>query len=286
MSDHRVPSGARPDVLAFYRELPFNFRASARSHAEAIRASNPLRAYPTLAAVLGKRPRTVDIGCGAGWLANAVAYHHACPVVGIDFNAVAIERARAVAKELKVDARFEVADLFTFRAEERFDLVTSIGVLHHTDDCLGGLRHVVNNLLAPGGRIFIGLYHRYGRRPFMAYFEELRREGASEEAMFSAFQALSRGGDATRTDEVFQRSWFRDQVLHPHETSHTLEELFPILDELGLELEATSINRFERLQAREELSRAERQLEEAGRRALAEKRYFPGFFIVQAIARS
>jgi SAM-dependent methyltransferase len=282
MTEFPRASGARADVLAFYAELPFNYRASAKSHAEKIRASDPLRAYPTLTALLAKRPDTIDVGCGAGWLVNAAAYHHACPILGIDFNPVAIERARAVAAELAVEARFEVADLFAFRPRERYALATSVGVLHHTDDCLGAIRHIVRNLLAPGGTIFTGLYHCYGRRPFRAHFDAMRRGGASDEAMFSAFRMLSHGGDARSADEVFQQSWFRDQVLHPHETCHTIEELFPVFDELGLRLEATSINRFGRLPSRQELIRAERGLEETGRKALAEGRYFPGFFVVQA----
>jgi len=40
------------------------------------------------------------------------------------------------------------------------------------------------------------------------------------------------------------RSWFRDQVLHPHETQHTVEEVLPWIKAAGLEPRTTSVNEF------------------------------------------
>ena len=47
------------------------------------------------------------------------------------------------------------------------------------------------------------------------------------------------------TDETHARSWFRDQVLHPHETQHSLAEVLPLIEECNADLISTSINRFE-----------------------------------------
>lgn len=276
-------TGARADVLAFYKDLPFNYRADAAADAATIRSTDALQAYPPLVKVLGARPRMIDVGCGAGWLANSAAYHYGCAVTGIDFNPVAIERAQAVARALGIAVKFDVADLFGHRPSERFPLVTSVGVLHHTDDCIGALRRLATNVLAPRGHIFIGLYHRHGRRAFMDHFARLKAKGASDDALLEAFRALS-GRPQGGRDETYLRSWFRDQVLHPHETVHTLEELLPVLDELGLELEATSINRFALLPSRAELFAAEAEMEDAGRAALEGGRYFPGFFVFLARA--
>jgi hypothetical protein len=38
-----------------------------------------------------------------------------------------------------VAATFHVADLFLFENPMRYDLVASLGVLHHTDDCHAAL---------------------------------------------------------------------------------------------------------------------------------------------------
>jgi SAM-dependent methyltransferase len=275
-------TAARADVLEFYRDLPFNYRTSAAEHADAIRQQDSLKAYPPLVAALARRPRLIDVGCGAGWLVNTAAYHHGCAATGVDFNPVAVERAREVARHLEISPHFEAGDLFALRPAERYQLVTSIGVLHHTDDCLGGIRHLADAVLAPAGRIFIGLYHEHGRRPFLHHFSAMRAAGANEQALFDEFARLACGSGTWERDETYLRSWFRDQVLHPHETCHTLAELLPLFDRLGLELESTSVNRFAPLPKRDALLAAEQELHAAGQRALKEGRYFPGFFVVMA----
>jgi hypothetical protein len=86
-----------------------------------------------------------------------------------------------------------------------------------------------------------------------------------------------------RNDESYLRSWFRDQVHHPHETQHTLEEASGWLDRLGLSLRSTSINRFAPIADRDELFALERGSEELSRRRnLDESRSFPGFFTLLA----
>ncbi len=266
---------ANPAVLEFYKELPFNFQGLASEQARAIRGRNSLAAYPILAPLLQARPRVLEVGCGTGWLSNSIAYYHGCPVVGIDFNPVAVERARAVAAELQLSTELRVEDLFLYAPAAPFDLVISLGVLHHTDDCRAGVARVFEHFLAPGGHAFIGLYHVHGRGPFLEHFQQMRGAGASEDALFAEYRRLQpQLKDATQA-----RSWFRDQVLHPHETQHSLAEMLEIMAAAGVELVATSINRFEPIGSIDEVV-----AEEAGYRAIAEERlqqgrYFPGFFL-------
>lgn len=273
---------ARPDVLEFYSALPFNYRGDPTKHAAALRAANPLAAYPPVVSILAERPSLLDVGCGTGWLANSAALYAGCDTHGIDFCPTAIERAKQTAALLRVSSTFEVGDLFQFAPTRRFDLVASLGVAHHTDDCLAAVARAGNVFVAEGGRLFIGLYHRFGRGPFLAHFEDMRRRACSEEAMFADFKRLWRGAGRDCSDEVFVRSWFEDQVLHPHETCHTLAEFFPLLDDLGFTLESTSVNGFLPLPTREELAERERRLHESGRAALRAGRFLPGFFVFLA----
>ena len=85
---------ANDDVLAFYKELPFNYRASAEADVAQIRNTNSLVAYPPLLPFLTAKARVLDVGCGSGWLSNQIAFHYGCEVTALDFNSVALARAR------------------------------------------------------------------------------------------------------------------------------------------------------------------------------------------------
>ena len=80
-------------------------------------------------------------------------------------------------------------------------------------------------------------------------------------------------------DETHLRSWFRDQVLHPHETLHTIEEIIQLLPELDCRLVSTSINRFKSIEDQQKLIEEEKTWHKVAEKRLYEKRYFPGFFV-------
>ena len=200
-----------------------------------------------------------------------------CDVTGIDFNAVAVDRAGDVARELGLLNKFEVADLFLYRPSALFDVVVSLGVLHHTDNCAAAVRRVCE-FVKPGGHVFIGLYHKFGRQPFLDHFREMRRAGASEEAMLERYRQLHSNFD----DETMLRSWFRDQVLHPRGTQHTLEEMIPVIAQAGMQLVSTSINRFGPVNSLKKLYAEEKKLKQVGEERLRQNQYFTGFFVFLA----
>jgi SAM-dependent methyltransferase len=279
MNDSGQARGVGGDgaVLAFYRELPFNYRVSTEEHAKTIRAVDQIAHYPCVRPLLKPGISVLDVGCGAGWFTLSAAVHYQAKVTGIDFNDVAIARAREVASVLRVPADFHTADLFTFKAAAPFDFVASMGVLHHTGDCGRALRVCAGHVRV-GGHLLIGLYHRYGRRPFLDHFRRLKSAGASESEMMADYRRLH----SSLSDETHLRSWFRDQVLHPLETQHTLRELAPLLEDAGFSIEATSLNGFRPFARLEELFDLEPQLEAVGRERLAGRQYYPGFFVFLA----
>lgn len=274
-------SYANPEVLSFYQQLPFNYFGDTSAAAAAIRRTDAIAYYPVLPPLLAQGIRALDVGCGAGWFVNGVNYHyhkHGSSAAGVDFNAVAINQAREVATLLGVRSEFQESDLFGFQAREPYSLVTSFGVLHHTDDCLAGLRHIFRDLVRPGGYAFIGLYHTYGRKPFLDHFDKLKKNGLSKEELQREFMELRSGSG----DKIHDLSWFYDQVLHPHETQHSLEEILPVLHAEGMELKATSINRFESFDREEDLIEREKSYYPLALQRLKDKFYFPGFFLFLA----
>lgn len=283
-------------VRSFYADLPFNYHGTTEAATEAIRQPTVERTYPDLHAYLESsaadpdhgdrrsRASILEAGCGAGWLSHGLALHYDVNVEAIDLTPAALERARELSPILGTEDRvhFRECNIFDFDSRQRFDLIVSIGVLHHTGDARAALQHLVR-YLTPGGRIYLGLYHAPGRQVFLAELWRIARtEG--EEAAFERYRQLDR---VHAKDPTLARSWFRDQVLHPHETQHTLKEVCGWFDDMDLELLSTSINRFGSFSDRELLFDEELKYEEISRRALHEEdRYFPGFFTAFARRRS
>lgn len=104
--------------------------------------------------------QVLDAGCGMGRFAE-VALKYGAMVVGMDLS-LAVD---AAAENLRThpDAHFVQADLFAppFR-EETFDLIYSLGVLHHTPDPRRAFLELVR-LLKKGGKISVTLYSAYNK---------------------------------------------------------------------------------------------------------------------------
>lgn len=100
--------------------------------------------------------RVADLGCGHGvsTLILAEAYP-ASEVVGFDFHAPSIERARTLAAEagLADRVRFEVATAHDYPGTG-YDLVTIFDALHDMGDPLGVARHILSTL-APDGTLML-----------------------------------------------------------------------------------------------------------------------------------
>ncbi|MGD0265462.1 MAG: class I SAM-dependent methyltransferase, partial [Candidatus Methylomirabilota bacterium] len=101
----------------------------------------------------------LDVGCGMGRFADVVS-RWGGKVVGIDMS-LAVEAAHANLGG-REDVRILQADLFhlPFRPGT-FDIVYSLGVLHHTPDCEKAFRQLVP-FVRPGGRLCVWVYGTMG----------------------------------------------------------------------------------------------------------------------------
>lgn len=128
-----------------------------------LRAESRLRTPWVLAhigAVFGGAPvRVLDVGCGAGFLANplAAAGHD---VTGIDLSPTSLEVARrhdpsGRAAYLSMDAH-----VLAF-PDASFDVVCAMDFLEHTEQPAAVVREAAR-VLAPGGRFF---FHTFSRNP-------------------------------------------------------------------------------------------------------------------------
>jgi len=271
----------RKDVLDFYIRNPFNMQQTSKDAADYIKfegMSNTFRFISPVIPLINEDTVILDIGCGVGWLSNTLSYHTGCRVLGVDMNPVAIERAKEVSSLLGNGAEFICQDLFKFIPEEKVDLALSIGVLHHTDSVSHGISHICKNMVKDGGRVFIGLYHKYGREPFLKHFEDLKKQGLTEDDLFQEYCKLN----PAQKDLKHLRSWFYDQVLHPFETVHTVEEMIPLLKTNNTLFSGTSINRFGPVDDLEDIYSLEKKEKDRAENYLKSQTYYPGFFTFMA----
>jgi SAM-dependent methyltransferase/uncharacterized protein YbaR (Trm112 family) len=97
----------------------------------------------------------LDVGCGMGKYL-AVVSEHAKTVVGLDLSD-ALVRARAVVRDRANVHLVQGNILVPPLARAAFDLVYSVGVLHHTPDAHAAFRRSAS-LVKPGGRLAVWLY--------------------------------------------------------------------------------------------------------------------------------
>ncbi|MBI3320850.1 MAG: methyltransferase domain-containing protein [Candidatus Omnitrophica bacterium] len=107
----------------------------------------------------------LDAGCGSGRYTLAMARLGATWSVGIDISREAIRQATERSHRLGVADRvsFCHGSVLAMPQEwtERFDVVCSNGVVHHTADPVKGLQEIFR-VLTPGGRAYIFVYGRGG----------------------------------------------------------------------------------------------------------------------------
>ena len=99
----------------------------------------------------------LDAGCGGGRYARLLGRHGA-RVLGVDLS-IAVEKAAAITGDCPGVAIVQ-ADLLDLPvAEGAFDLVFSIGVLHHSPDPRRAFGQIAR-CVKPGGRLAVWLYRR------------------------------------------------------------------------------------------------------------------------------
>jgi len=191
-------------------------------------------------------PNILIAGCGTGQhsLNTASRFPHA-QVLAVDLSLSSLSFAVRKTKELGLsNIEYAQADIMNLGDIGRqFDLIESIGVLHHLENPLAGWRVLVN-LLRPGGLMKIGLYSEKARQD-VAKGRELiakRSYANSPEDIRSCRQdVIAMGEDGNQAMSVlsnnidfFSLSNCRDLLFHVQEHCFTLPQIEEDLQALNL----------------------------------------------------
>jgi 2-polyprenyl-6-hydroxyphenyl methylase/3-demethylubiquinone-9 3-methyltransferase len=135
----------------------------ARGPMRPLHMMNPVRAGWITARIdraFGRRDvRVLDIGCGAGLLAEALAAA-GCEVVGVDAGAevIAAARAHAAGRGLRLEYRVAAAEDLADEGH-KYDVVTALEIIEHVESPADFVRTLAR-LLNPGGLLFISTLNR------------------------------------------------------------------------------------------------------------------------------
>lgn len=210
---------------------------------------------------LGPRD-AIDIlvaGCGTGRHAIETASHYrGARVLAIDLSASSLGYAVRKSQEIgQTHTEYAQADILQLSSiERRFDLIESVGVLHHLAEPEAGWRALLP-LLRPGGLMLIGLYSELARAPVVVARRFIAERGfpATSEGIRDCREALMDCGcpqalkPLTAFGDFFGLSACRDLLFHEQEHRTTLPAVQTLLQKLGLDfvglhVEPTVLQRF------------------------------------------
>ncbi len=189
-------------------------------------------------------PRILVAGCGTGKHAIDVALRFQdAEVLAVDLSRQSLAYAKRRAGELGLEQiRFAQADILSLGAlGERFDLIESVGVLHHLSEPLEGWRQL-RRLLADRGVMKIGLYSAKARRSIDAGRRLLADQGfgpGDEDIRASRQVILDLPPDHPASAvagelDFYSLSGCRDLLFHAQECAVSIPEIGSWLRALDL----------------------------------------------------
>lgn len=189
-------------------------------------------------------PDLLVAGCGTG--SHPVQTARRFPrakILALDLSVASLAYAKRVTAELGItNIEYAQADILQLKNLDRqFDVIESIGVLHHLRDPLEGWR-ILTALLRPGGYFKVGLYSARARQEITAAREFIRQRGygSGVEGIRECRQAIM-NGDAgprveavTKLDDFYSASCCRDLLFHVQEQYFSPAGIQECVAELGL----------------------------------------------------
>ena len=203
---------------------------------------------------MGKK-ENVDIlnaGCGTGELAIQSAQRFCgANVLAVDLSLASLSYAKRKALELGiVNIEYAQADILKIGSIGRkFDLIESVGVLHHLEDPVAGWRELLS-LLRPKGFMRLGFYSECARQNVVAARNFIAEQGyvATSKDIRKCRQDLLSMEDTiqfkklTSFIDFYGTSDCRDLLFHVQEHRFTLPQIKEILGDFDLDFIGFFIN--------------------------------------------
>ena len=126
------------------------------------------------------------------------------------------------------------------KLDRQYDIVESVGVLHHMDDPTAGWK-VLTGCLKSGGLMKVGLYSELARQDIVKIREEINQSGigSSDDSMRQLRSSIIKSNEdhhkrELKANDFYSLSELRDLFFHVQEHRFTLPKIKNCLSELGL----------------------------------------------------
>lgn len=117
--------------------------------------------------------RVLDAGCGMGRNSFWPLHYGAASVVAFDLDERSVAAAKRTLRAFDERADVRVHSIYAIPYKEQFDIVLSIGVVHHLDDPVAAVRQLYD-ALAPGGVLVMWVYSKEGNERILPALRVLR----------------------------------------------------------------------------------------------------------------
>ena len=253
----RIDDGVSQAVRDQYEESPYPRWTLLPEPRPQPLAAMLSRRFPAAAgfSALSERPDILIAGCGTGQQALSAAGRYAdATILAVDLSLASLAYGERMRIELArppggaasaggATLRFGQADILRLGAlDQRFDVIESIGVLHHMDQPMAGWR-VLAGLLKPGVVMQIGLYSEIARQPVVRAREMIRQWGlgSGAEDIREARRRLMQDQQNPEVAALFispdfySLSTCRDLLFHVQEHRFSVSQLAESIADLGRE---------------------------------------------------
>ena len=224
-----------PRWRSFIKYMPYNFNIYQNSeiNPNKIELDNKFN-----------NPNVLIAGCGTGrHLINTLRYKNA-NILGVDLSLASLSYAKRKIEELGLK-NIELLNtdiLHLNKLNKKFDIIESIGTLHHMEDPIKGLR-VLLDTLEPHGFLKLGLYSQTARQGVIKVKEFIKKENLGnsiEDIRVCRKAVINQKEDPfirmlSLCNDFYSTSGVRDLFFNIQEHRFTIPEIANILKTFNLE---------------------------------------------------
>lgn len=189
-------------------------------------------------------PEVLIAGCGTGKQIIYTKGFLNANITGIDLSLSSLAYAKRKSEEVGLkNINFLQADILELKKlNKKFDLIESVGVIHHMKDPLKGLK-VLKDLLKPHGLLRLGIYSELARDDIIKIRKLIKKEKyKNTKKDIKKFREiiLDEKSNKLLKKVLYRRDFYststaRDLMFHVKEKRFTLPELSKMLEELDLQ---------------------------------------------------